>query len=231
VEKRSLVAPLISADGDRARCGGFVLGAPMAYPLASPAGVQGSVGVAKWLVLAILDGSRAWKDSMEFAVGSKVIYPAHGTAEVIGRSVREVDGEKVTYLELSVAAGDESWRGGALKVSVPEDRAEDLGVRPAISLEEVDDVLAVLAVRSVRVPTNWSRRFKNHQEKMKSGDIYECAEVVRNLALRDRQSSLSSAEKAMQLRARRILVSELAVSWDVTLEEAGERVDAVLADD
>ena len=107
----------------------------------------------------------------------------------------------------------------------------DLGVRPAISLEEVDDVLAVLAVRSVRVPTNWSRRFKNHQEKMKSGDIYECAEVVRNLALRDRQSSLSSAEKAMQLRARRILVSELAVSWDVTLDEAGERVDAVLADD
>jgi CarD family transcriptional regulator len=187
--------------------------------------------VAKRDVHPILDGSHAWKDTMEFAVGSKVIYPAHGTAEVTGRSVREVDGEKITYLELSVAAGDESWRGGALKVSVPEDRAEDLGVRPAISLEEVDDVLAVLAVRSVRVPTNWSRRFKNHQEKMKSGDIYECAEVVRNLALRDRQSSLSSAEKAMQVRARRILVSELAVSWDVTLEEAGDRVDAVLADD
>ncbi len=66
---------------------------------------------------------------------------------------------------------------------------------------------------------------------MKSGDIYECAEVVRNLALRDRQSSLSSAEKAMQVRARRILVSELAVVLDVSLEEAGEGVDAVLADD
>ena len=204
----------------------------MAYPLRARAGPGMVVTtVANRVVHPILDGSHAWKDTMEFAVGSKVIYPAHGTAEVIGRSVREVDGEKITYLELSVAAGDESWRGGALKVSVPEDRAEDLGVRPAISLEEVDDVLAVLAVRSVRVPTNWSRRFKNHQEKMKSGDIYECAEVVRNLALRDRQSSLSSAEKAMQVRARRILVSELAVSWDVTLEEAGDRVDAVLADD
>ena len=209
----------------------------IAYPVrrfgGAPAARRGLVTtpVVNRAVLAILDGSLAWKDTMEFAVGSKVIYPAHGTAEVIGRSEREVDGEKVTYLELSVAAGDESWRGGALKVSVPEDRAEDLGVRPAISLEEVDDVLAVLAVRSVRVPTNWSRRFKNHQEKMKSGDIYECAEVVRNLALRDRQSSLSSAEKAMQVRARRILVSELAVSWDVTLEEAGDRVDAVLADD
>ena len=168
---------------------------------------------------------------MDFKVGNKVIYPAHGTAEVTGRSTKVVDGKKVKYLELSVAAGDESWRGGALKVSVPEDRAEDLGVRPAISLEEVQDVLNVLAIRTVRVPTNWSRRFKNHQEKMKSGDIYECAEVVRNLALRDRQSSLSSAEKAMQIRARRILVSELAVSWNVTMEEAGARVDKVLADD
>ena len=99
------------------------------------------------------------------------------------------------------------------------------------SEEEVEDVLAVLAVRNVRVPTNWSRRFKNHQEKMKSGDIYECAEVVRNLALRDRQSSLSSAEKAMQIRARRILVSELAVSWNTTMEDAGARVDTVLAED
>jgi CarD family transcriptional regulator len=66
---------------------------------------------------------------------------------------------------------------------------------------------------------------------MKSGDIYECAEVVRNLALRDRQSSLSSAETAMQIRARRILVSELAVSWNTTMEDAGARVDAVLAED
>ena len=179
----------------------------------------------------ILAGPFVKKEPMDFKVGNKVIYPAHGTAEVTGRSTKVVDGKKVKYLELSVAAGDESWRGGALKVSVPEDRAEDLGVRPAISLEEVQDVLDVLAVRTVRVPTNWSRRFKNHQEKMKSGDIYECAEVVRNLALRDRQSSLSSAEKAMQIRARRILVSELAVSWNVTMEEAGARVDKVLADD
>ena len=82
---------------------------------------------------------------MDFKVGNKVIYPAHGTAEVTGRSTKVVDGKKVKYLELSVAAGDESWRGGALKVSVPEDRAEDLGVRPAISLEEVQDVLDVLA--------------------------------------------------------------------------------------
>jgi len=112
--------------------------------------------------------------------------------------------------------------------NVPEDRAVELGVREAISCEEVDDVMAVLAVTNVRVPTNWSRRFKNHQEKLKSGDIYECAEVVRNLSLREQSGSLSTAEKSMQARARQILVSELAVSWNVTFEEAGARIDEVL---
>lgn len=165
---------------------------------------------------------------MDFVIGSKVIYPSHGTAEVTARTVRQVDGVEINYLELVVEAGEDSWRGGAMTVAVPEDRAVELGVREAISPEEVEDVLAVLAVTSVRVPTNWSRRFKNHQEKLKSGDIYQCAEVVRNLSLRERSASLSSAEKAMQGRARHILVSELAVSWDVTVDEAMERVDAVL---
>ena len=142
--------------------------------------------------------------------------------------MRKIDGVDVNYLELVVAAGDESWRGGAMTLAVPEDRAVELGVREAISREEVDDVMAVLAVTNVRVPTNWSRRFKNHQEKLKSGDIYECAEVVRNLSLREQSGSLSTAEKSMQARARQILVSELAVSWDVTFDEAGARIDEVL---
>jgi CarD family transcriptional regulator len=170
----------------------------------------------------------AERSFMEFAVGSKVIYPSHGTAEVVGRSVRKIDGADVNYLELVVAAGDESWRGGAMTLAVPEDRAVELGVREAISREEVDDVMAVLAVTNVRVPTNWSRRFKNHQEKLKSGDIYECAEVVRNLSLREQSGSLSTAEKSMQARARQILVSELAVSWDISFDEAGARIDEVL---
>ena len=102
---------------------------------------------------------------MKFTVGSKVIYPAHGTAEVTGRSTRVVDGKKVKYLELSVAAGDDSWRGGNLKVSVPEDRAEDLGVRQAISEEEVEDVLAVLAVRNGGVGFIPNIFFKNLDSK------------------------------------------------------------------
>jgi CarD family transcriptional regulator len=165
--------------------------------------------------------------TVAFKVGSKVVYPSHGVAKITGREKRVVDGKKVSYLVLSVP--QRGWgTSGDMKLSVPEDRAEDLGVRTAIPEEEATDVLEVLAVTDVRVPSNWSRRFKNHQEKLKSGDVYQCAEVVRNLALRQRSGSLSAAEKSMYANARHILTSELAVSWDVDDEEASLRVDQAL---
>jgi CarD family transcriptional regulator len=164
---------------------------------------------------------------MTFKVGSRVVYPAHGMAEIVGREKQAIDGETVTYLVLTVP--QRGWgTAGGMKVSVPEDRAADLGVRPAISEEEAGDILEVLAATNVRVPTNWSRRFKNHQEKLKSGDVYQCAEVVRNLALRQKSASLSTAERSMYANARHILISELAVSWDVEMSEAEARVDETL---
>jgi CarD family transcriptional regulator len=162
-----------------------------------------------------------------FEVGAKVVYPSHGVAEIVGRESRALNGESVTYLVLTVP--QRGWgTSGGMKVSVPEDRAEDLGVRPAISEEEAAEVLEVLAVTNARVPSNWSRRFKNHQEKLKSGDVYDCAEVVRNLATRQRNASLSAAERSMYASARHILISELAVSWGVDEEAAERRVDDAL---
>ncbi|MGH9244860.1 MAG: CarD family transcriptional regulator [Acidimicrobiales bacterium] len=164
---------------------------------------------------------------MVFEVGAKVVYPSHGIAEIVGRESRAVDGETLTYLVLTVPQRGWGTLGG-MRVSVPEDRAEEVGVRSAISEEDASDVLEVLAVTDARVPSNWSRRFKNHQEKLKSGDVYQCAEVVRNLANRQRNASLSAAEKSMYARARHILISELAVSWDVDDEKAELRVDDAL---
>ncbi|MGH9187991.1 MAG: CarD family transcriptional regulator [Acidimicrobiales bacterium] len=164
---------------------------------------------------------------MVFEIGTKVVYPSHGVAEIIGREPRTIEGESVTCLVLEIP--QHGWgTAGGMRVSVPENRAEELGVRAAISAEEAAEVLAVLAVTDVRVPSNWSRRFKNHQEKLKSGDVYECAEVVRNLALRQKNASLSTAEKSMYARARHILVSELAVSWNAEDTEADTRVSAAL---
>ena len=159
---------------------------------------------------------------MAFKVGDRVVYPHHGAAIIKRKESRELDGEKTEYLVLEMVHGD-------LTLRVPANKADEVGMRPPISQSDVDDLFRLIGKRDVREPSNWSRRFKNHQEKLKSGDVYECAEVVRNLTHRERSGSLSTAEKSMQVRARHILISELSVSWSVDLEAAEARVDDVLA--
>lgn len=78
------------------------------------------------------------------------------------------------------------------------------------------------------MPTNWSRRYKNHVEKLKSGDIYQVAEVVRNLSLRDKDKGLSAGEKRMLSRAKQILVSELTFAIGVDEEEAERKLNEAL---
>ncbi len=164
---------------------------------------------------------------MEFSVGDKVIYPCHGVAEVTDVAVRTVAGNDVECVVFAIAGRDEGHQR-PLTVSVPVHRAREVGVRPVATHEDAGDVLALLAVTDVRMPTNWSRRFKNHQEKMKSGDLFQYAEVVRNLAFRQRTTNLANAETAMYAAARHLLSSELAVTWSVTKVEAEERMDDAL---
>jgi len=97
-----------------------------------------------------------------------------------------------------------------------------------VSKSELQDLVDVLSKPDPRVPANWSRRFKNHQEKLKSGDVYQVAEVVRNLAARDRENQLSAAEKTMYERARLNLISEIAPSKRCSTEEATRFLDDAL---
>jgi CarD family transcriptional regulator len=89
-------------------------------------------------------------------------------------------------------------------------------------------VFAVLRKKEARMPTNWSRRYKNHSEKLRSGDIYQVAEVVRNLSIRDKDKGLSAGEKRMLSRARQILVSELTFALAVDEETAEQRLNEAL---
>jgi CarD family transcriptional regulator len=157
-----------------------------------------------------------------FKVGDKVVYPHHGAAVIEGTdTITMPDGAKSKYFVLRMTHGD-------LTLKVPTDRAEEIGMRYPISKEDVEDVFEVLAKKDVREPTNWSRRFKNHQEKLKSGDVYQVAEVVRNLALREAAKGLSAGEKSMLVRARGVLVSELSFALDVSEDDALAKVKAQL---
>lgn len=158
---------------------------------------------------------------MTFKVGDQVVYPHHGAAVIEKKEKRTAFGEEQDYLVLRMAHGE-------MTLSVPVDKAEDVGMRWPISAEDVEDLFEVLARRDVREPANWSRRFKNHQEKLKSGDVYQVAEVVRNLALRERDRGLSAGEKSLYTKARIVLISELSFALKVTEDEATVKVDAVL---
>lgn len=159
---------------------------------------------------------------MKFKKGDTVIYPQHGACIVVGTKKMEAFGSSQEYLVLRTVINE-------MTLKVPTSKADEVGVRPPVSADELEDLVAVLSKPDPRVPSNWSRRFKNHQEKLKSGDVYQVAEVVRNLAARHREASLSAAERTMYDRARVNLISEIAPALKVSAEEAERFLDDALA--
>jgi CarD family transcriptional regulator, regulator of rRNA transcription len=159
---------------------------------------------------------------VKFKKGETVIYPQHGACVVQGTKKMEFFGEKQEYLILKTVINE-------MTLKVPIDKTDEVGVRPPVSADELEDLVAVLAKPDPRVPSNWSRRFKNHQEKLKSGDVYQVAEVVRNLALREASKGLSAGEKAMLVKARGVLVSELSFALNLSEDDALKKLEEQLA--
>jgi CarD family transcriptional regulator, regulator of rRNA transcription len=159
---------------------------------------------------------------MSFAVGDKVVYPHHGATVIERVETIEVLGTMREYLVLRFDDAD-------LTLRVPSEQAGTVGLREVIGEVEADDVFAVLRRRDVRMPSNWSRRFKNHTEMLKSGDVYQLAEVVRNLSQRQADKALSAGEKRMLDRARRVLISELTLALAADADHIGVLIDTALA--
>lgn len=159
---------------------------------------------------------------MSFRVGDKVVYPHHGAAVIEGLENKELFGEKRKYYILRLAYGD-------LTLMVPTDSTDEVGLRQVTPAREVPKVLKVLKKQeATQNTTNWSRRFKANVEKLRSGDIYQVADVVRSLHQRDKEKGLAAGEKRMLTKARQILVSELTFSKNCNEEAAEKMLDEVL---
>jgi CarD family transcriptional regulator len=156
-----------------------------------------------------------------YKVGDKVVYPHHGAGTVVKREKREVLGEKREYLTIKILHND-------MTVNVPAENAERVGLRKVIDEEAVKKVVKYLTSGGTEMPKNWNRRFKHNRDKMKTGDIYELAEVVRNLALRDGEKGLSTGEKQMYVKAKKILASELMYAKTMSEDEALEWLEETL---
>ena len=160
---------------------------------------------------------------IEFEIGDNVVYPHHGAGKVIRKEQKEILGERREYLTIKILHND-------MTVMVPTENAALAGLRRVIDEETVQKVLAVLQDECSEMPKNWNRRFKHNRDKIKTGDVYELAEVVRNLAIREAEKGLSTGEKQMFTRARKILCSELMYALDKDEEEAENYLDELLAD-
>lgn len=115
-----------------------------------------------------------------------------------------------------------------MKVLLPVDNIDQLGLRTIISADQVKGVFGVLEEDISAMPQNWNRRYRSNMEKVKSGDIYEVADVVRNLMLMDREKGLSTGERKMLTNSKQILVSELCLANDSTEKEILKLIDDAL---
>lgn len=156
-----------------------------------------------------------------FEVGDKVVYSNHGAGVVLKKETKDLLGEKRAYLTIQ-------FLHSSMTVLVPCENAHTAGLRRAVDGEEAEKVIGVLTEEASEMPNSWTRRVKANREKIKTGDVYELAEVVRNLASREFKQGLSAGEKEMFTRVKRNLASELMYALDIGEDGAESYLDRLL---
>ena len=157
-----------------------------------------------------------------YRVGDKVVYPHHGAGKIMKIEDMEVRGQMREYLTIQILHND-------MTVMVPVDSADRAGLRKVVASDVVDDVLAVLHGNPTKMPKNWSRRYKHNRDKLKTGDIFEVAEVIRNPTIRYVEKDVPTGEKQMLAKAKKILASEFMYARDLSEDEATDFLDDLLA--
>ena len=152
-----------------------------------------------------------------FNVGDKIVYPMHGAGTIDSIEEKDILGEKQSYYILKMPSN--------VKVMIPTAKAEEVGVRNIIDKQSAEKVFTVLSQDETEMEKNWNKRYRDNMDKMKSGDIYEVADVVRNLSFKQKEKGLSTGEKKMLINAKQILVSELVLAEHSSYEEMEGIVD------
>jgi len=140
-----------------------------------------------------------------YKIGDKIVYPLHGAGVIDSIEEKEILGEKHKYYVMKMPMGD-------MKVMIPMNNVEGIGIREVITETEVDKVIKILYNDTTVMSQNWNKRYRENMDKIKSGNIYEVADVVRNLIFRDKEKGLSTGEKRMLNSAKQILVSEIVLA-------------------
>jgi len=153
-----------------------------------------------------------------YKIGDKIVYPMHGAGVIEAIEEREIFEEiKPYYIMQIVSEG--------LQILIPVDKVDDIGVRDIVTQPVIDEMLETLKLPMDEMEKNWNRRYREHLERLKTGDIFEVAKVVKNLILLDRQKGLSTGEKKMLNSARNFIVSEMVLIQDRDKDEILELIN------
>ncbi len=155
-----------------------------------------------------------------YNIGDRIVHPMHGAGVIADIEELEILGEKREYYVLDVSCG-------RVGVKIPVDKCGEIGVRPVIDRERIDDILDILRQKADKMPENWNKRYRENMDRLKTGDITEVAALVRDIAKADEDNpkKLSSGEKKILNTAIKILKSEIMLSADISSQEALELIE------
>ena len=156
-----------------------------------------------------------------FQIGDKVVHPMHGAGIVESIVQKEVNGVTREYYILKLPVR-------SMVVMVPTEHSGEIGVRPVVGSAEADRILASISQLPVEAVSSWNRRYRMNMERMKSGNLFEVARVVKSLTLRENDRGLSTGERKMLHAAKKILISELVMSKDSSYEDMEEQINIAL---
>ena len=167
---------------------------------------------------------RSKTPDLPFKVGDMAVYPAHGVGEVTSIESREISGSRQLFYVLQIL-------DNGMKIMVPTTNVNAVGLREIISEEEVKAVYDILKERDVVIDNQtWNRRYREYMDKIKTGSVYEIAEVYRDLSLLKSEKELSFGERKMLDTAKNLLIKELAFAEDRDEEEIEEELGEIFAD-
>lgn len=157
-----------------------------------------------------------------FNVGDKIVYPMHGVGEIEGIEKKVVLGKRNEYYMITIISN-------GMKVMIPVNNAKEIGIRSIIPKKDIKKVLAILATESESIEEDWKLRYQNNIDKVKSGSIYEVAEVARDLFKRGSSKELSIMERKLYENAYQLITYEVAMSKNIAIDEAGNIVSEALS--
>ena len=139
-----------------------------------------------------------------FEIGDKIVYPMHGAGVIVEKTLKTILGVEKEYYILSIPVGE-------IKISVPIDKINDMGIRTIVDESKIDDILSTLKLKDVEINSNWNARYRENLEKLRLGELKGIAEVFRDLYTLDLDRGLSMAEKKLLHSSKKMLISELSV--------------------